>query len=132
MKCLPLFWRHVICHAKRRLFEKVSLERCVESVQMLKCSLEKLQQVLELHGYDALNLLSCMTLDVENIHSVVHHKDPLCTGLDYARNFTNAAKEDLERTTHWAVIYLLQIHSLGILCPNVPCFCWPCLLYNPC
>ena len=25
-------------------------------------------------GYDATNLLSCMTLDVENLHSVVHHK----------------------------------------------------------
>ena len=44
--------------------------KTVESVQMLKCGLENLQQVLELHGYDALNLLSCMTLDVENIHSV--------------------------------------------------------------
>ena len=53
----------------------------------------------------ALNLLSCMTLDVENIHSVVHHKDPLCTVFDYARNFGNAAKEVLKRTTHWAVIY---------------------------
>ena len=25
---------------------------------------------------------------------------------------------------------ILQIQSLGILCPNVPCFCRPCLLYN--
>ena len=50
-------------------------------------------RVLELHGYDALNLLSCMTLDVENMHSVVHHKDALCAVLDYARNFGNAAKE---------------------------------------
>ena len=56
-----------------------------------KCGLEKLQQVLELHGYDALNLLSCMTLDVENIHYVVHHNDPLYTVLDYSRNLGNAA-----------------------------------------
>ena len=27
---------------------------------------------------------------------------------------------------------ILKIQSLGILCPNVPCFCRPCLLYNPC
>jgi len=85
--------------------------KTVESVQMLKCGLEKLQQVLELHGYDALNLLSCMTLDVENIHSVVHHKDPLCTVLDYARNFGNAAKEGLKRTTHWAAIYFTNPKS---------------------
>lgn len=46
-----------------------------------------------------------MTLDVENIHSIVHHKDPLCTVLDYARNFGNAAKEGLKRTTHWLAHY---------------------------
>ena len=33
-------------------------------------------QVSELYGYDSLNLLSCMILDVDNIHSVVHLKDP--------------------------------------------------------
>ena len=79
--------------------------KTVASVEMLKGGLEKLQYVLELHGYSALNLLSCMTLDVENIHSVVHHKDPLCTVLDYARNFGNAAKEGLKRTSHWGAYY---------------------------
>ena len=48
--------------------------KTVESIQTLKCGLEKLQQVLELYEYDAHNLLSCTTLEVENIHSVVHHK----------------------------------------------------------
>ena len=66
--------------------------KTVESVQMLKCDLEKLQQVLELHGYDALNLLSCITLDVENIHSAVHH------------NFGMS-------TTHWAAIYFTNPKS---------------------
>ena len=84
---------------------RVMWHQTVESVQMLKCSLEKLQQVLELHGYNDRNLLTCMTLNVENIHSVVHHEDPLCTVLDYARNFGNAAKERLKRMTHWAAIY---------------------------
>ena len=85
--------------------------KTVESVQMLKCGLEMLQQVLESHGYDALNLLSCMTLDVANIHSVVHHKDPLCTVLDYTRNFGNAAKEGLKKTTHWVPIYFTSPKS---------------------
>lgn len=52
-----------------------------------------------------------MTLDVENIHSVVHHKDPLCTVLDYARNFGNAAKEGIKRTTHWAAYYFTNPKS---------------------
>ena len=48
------------------------------SIEVLT-SLENLQKVSELYRYDALdlNLLSCMTPDVENIHSAVHHKDQL-------------------------------------------------------
>ena len=42
---------------------------------------------------------------MENFHSVVHHKDPLCAVLGYARNFGNAVKEGVKRTTHWAAIY---------------------------
>ncbi|PFX32698.1 hypothetical protein AWC38_SpisGene2475 [Stylophora pistillata] len=51
-----------------------------------------------------------MTLDVENIHSVVHHRDPLCTVL-HARNFGNGAKGGIKRTTHWAAIYFTNPKS---------------------
>ena len=44
-----------------------------------------------LHRYNALNLLSYMTLDVQNIHSVVLHKDKLFTVLYYPWNFENVA-----------------------------------------
>ena len=37
--------------------------------------------------------MSCMILDVEDIHSVMHHKYKLFTVLDYARKFGNAAKK---------------------------------------
>ena len=50
--------------------------KCTASIEMLT-SLENFQKVSELYRYDALNLLSCMTPDVENIHSAVHHKDQL-------------------------------------------------------
>ena len=46
-----------------------------------------------------------MTLDVEDIHSVMHHKYKLFTVLDYARKFGNAAKEGLKRPTHRAAYY---------------------------
>ena len=68
------------------------------SIKMLN-GLENLNQVSELYRYLALNLLSCMKLDVENIDSTVHHKDQLFTVLDYARNSGNAAN-GLKRTTH--------------------------------
>ena len=73
-------------------------------LRQLKCltALERLQHVWKLYQYDAPNLLSCMTLDVKTIHSDVHHKDKLFAVLYCARNFGNAAKEGLNRTTHWA------------------------------
>ena len=45
--------------------------------------------VSELCRYDALNLLSYMTLDLKNIHSVLNHKDKLFTVLVYPRSSGN-------------------------------------------
>ena len=56
--------------------------KTVDSVQMLKCGFELPYQVLSPLGYNAVSLLSCMKLDVENMHSVVQHKAPLCTVLE--------------------------------------------------
>ena len=56
-------------------------------------------------------MLSCMTLDVKNIHSVVYHKDQLFTVLNYQRNFGNAAKEGVKRATHRAVYYITDPNS---------------------
>ena len=47
----------------------------------------------------ATSLLSCMTLDIENIHAVVHFKEPLYSVSQYARNFGKAPKEAIKRTT---------------------------------
>ena len=46
-----------------------------------------------------------MTLDVENIHAVVHFKEPLYSALQYARNFGKALKESIKRKTNWSAIY---------------------------
>ena len=60
-----------------------------------------------------------ITLDMENIHLIVHHKDPLCMMLNYARNFGNAAKQGLKRQLiGWRII--LQIQILGIMYLNMP------------
>ena len=66
---------------------------------------ERLKKNLVELGYDATNLLSCMALDVENLHSVVHHKSEVSTALQYARHFGSTAKESLKRTTAWSAYY---------------------------
>ena len=66
---------------------------------------ERLKKNLDELGYDATNLLSCMTLNVENLHSVVHHKSGVSTALQYARDFGSTAKKRLKRTTAWSAYY---------------------------
>ena len=46
-----------------------------------------------------------MTLDVENLHSIVHHKSGVSTALQYAHDFGSTAKESFKRTTVWSGYY---------------------------
>jgi hypothetical protein len=48
--------------------------RTVASVAMIDAGLKRLDANLQKYDYAHTNLLSCMTLDVENCHSVVHVK----------------------------------------------------------
>ena len=66
---------------------------------------ERLKKNLDELAYDATNLLSCMALDVENLHSVVHHKSEVSTALQYALAFGSTAKESPKRTTAWSAYY---------------------------
>ena len=72
---------------------------------------ERLKKNLDELGYDATNLLSCMTLNVENLHSVVHHKSGVSTALQYARDFGSTAKKSLKRTTAWSAYYYTSLGS---------------------
>ena len=46
-----------------------------------------------------------MALDVENLHSVVHHKSEVSAALQYALTFGSTAKESPKRTTAWSAYY---------------------------
>ena len=80
----------IISEAKLPIYQKSSMAhratRHVRLLRQLKCltASKNLQQVSELYIYDALNLLSCMTLDVKNIQFIfLHHKGKLFMVLDY-------------------------------------------------
>ena len=89
-------------------------EKTIESVSLLQYGLQRLDDLLTPMGYTMTNLLSCLTLDVENCHSVVHHKSPLCTLLEYARNFGNAVKESVKKL-QTGEHFIIPILSRGIL-----------------
>ena len=72
---------------------------------------ERLKKNLDELGYDATNLLSCITLNFENLHSVVHHKSGVSTALQYARDFGSTAKKSLKRTTAWSAYYYTTLST---------------------
>ena len=87
-------------------------EETIVSVSFLQFGLQRLTDSLIPVDYTFTNLLSCLTLDVENCPSVVHHKSPLCTILEYARNFGHTVKEGVKKTMNWAAFYFTNQKSL--------------------
>ena len=80
--------------------------RTVASVSMIEKGLQRLYTNLENFDYEnTLNLLSCMTLDVENCHATVHVKQANMSMAEYCRSFGLAMKEAVKRVTSWAAYY---------------------------
>ena len=79
--------------------------RAVASVAMIDAGLKRLDANLQKYDYAHTNLLSCMTLDVENCHSIVHVKQANMSKAEYCRSFGLAMKEAVKRVTCWAAYY---------------------------
>ena len=76
--------------SKSSMAHRVTWSKTAASIETLN-GVEKPPASLRIIPIYALNLLIYMTIDVKNIHSVVHDKDKLFTVLDYPRNFGNVA-----------------------------------------
>ena len=75
------------------------------SVELTAWSLQKLQEILDKHSYQSLNMLSMMTLNVEHFHSTTHIKQVMLSPLQYAMSFITSIKESLKRGFPWAAYY---------------------------
>ena len=84
-------------------------EETIVSVSFLQFGLQRLTDLLIPVDYTFTNLLSCLTLDVENCPSVVHHL--LCAVLEYARNFGHTVKESVKKIMNWAAFYFTNQKS---------------------
>jgi len=71
----------------------------------MEWGLGRLADILGEYDYQALDFLSCMTLDVENCHAAVHSKKMNMSKLEYARSFSATMKERFKRATSWAAYY---------------------------
>ena len=79
--------------------------KTVNSVQLMEWGLGRLAGILGEYDYKAPDLLTCMTLDVENCHATVHSKKVNVSKLEYARSFGATMKESVKSVTSWAAYY---------------------------
>ena len=68
----------------------------VMSVDMIVWGLERMTTLTTL-SFDGTNLLSCMTLGFERLHSTNHIKHPLLSKTEYCRDLGNTIKESIKR-----------------------------------
>ena len=77
----------------------------VRSVDMLYWGLDRMKSLFSTLSFDATNLLSCMTLDVEHLHSTSHIKHLLLSKKEYCRDLGNTVKESTKRLSSSTVYY---------------------------
>ena len=77
----------------------------VRSVDMLVWGLDRMNSLFSTLSFDRTNLLSCMTLDVEHLHSTSDIKHPLLSKKEYCRDLGNTIKGSTKRLSASTVYY---------------------------
>ena len=76
------------------------------SIKVLLCGLNKLKENRESFSYNKVNLLSCMTLSAENLHSAVNRKQGIQTLVFYAQDLATTIKESIKAVAKWSAHYV--------------------------
>ena len=91
----------------------------LSSVGMILDGLRALQQLLkELNPSYEVDLHTCLTVQVENLHAIGHFKDQFPTLLEYARNLANTVYESIKRVVQWAAYYYTHEKSYYPVVPQ--------------
>lgn len=78
----------------------------LSSVNMILKGWRALEQLLEeLNPNYKIDLHTCLTVQVENLHAMGHFKELFPTFLQYAQNVANTVYESITRVVQWAVYY---------------------------
>ena len=74
----------------------------LSTVPMILEGLRALEQLLkELSPNYKIDLYTCLTVQVENLHAMGHFKEQFPTLLQYAQNLTNTMYERIKRVVQW-------------------------------
>ena len=69
----------------------------LSSVGMILEGLRALKQLIDLH--------TCLTVQVKNLHAIGHFKEQFPTLLEYAQNLANTVYESIKRVVNWVAYY---------------------------
>ena len=65
----------------------------------------------ELNASYKVDLHSCLTVQVENLHAIGHFKDQFPTALQYARNLGNTVYDSIKLVVRWVAYYYTHVQS---------------------
>ena len=78
----------------------------LSSVRRILDGLRALEELLkELNAKYKIDLYTCLTIQVENLHAMGHFKEQFPTLLQYVQNLANTVYESIKRVVQWAAYY---------------------------
>ena len=77
----------------------------LQPLGLLVWGLERMASPFSTLSFDGTNLLTCMTLDIEHLHSTSHIKHPLLSKQKCCRDLGNTIKESTKRLSALTVYY---------------------------
>ena len=101
LPCASVSWLGIDEREKKSVSRRVSF---IEKGQIDKWGQRRQADILREYDNQALDLSSCMTLDVENCHAIFHSKKVNMSSLEYARLF-GATRKSVKSAVSWAAYY---------------------------
>ena len=87
------------------------------SVNMILNGLKDLEASVNEHNSSyTIDLYTCLTVQVENLHAMGHFKGQFPTALQYARNLANTVYESIKRVAPWSAYYYTHDKSYYPCC----------------
>ena len=78
--------------------------RTLSSVRMIPEGLKALKKLLKQPSPNyKIDVYTCLTVQVENLHAMGHFKEQFPSLLQYAQNLANTVYESIKRVVRWAV-----------------------------
>ena len=78
----------------------------LSSVRMILEGLRALEQLLKEPSPNyKIDVYTCLTVQVENVHAMSHFKEQFPSLLQYAQNLANTVYESIKRVVRWAAYY---------------------------